>query len=190
MNFFFKTWVGRIVAVFALTIILTISGRIIDPAYFENPLGEGVVGIKAEENYDLPATSEIAVMVDGQDPLRIDFVARTTDISGTIEVLAPDGSMVFSDRLALRHYPNTFMPNHARWQTFNVPARKKGQYSLRLTQEQFGEARVFFYQGPFVMRLLVSVPLVAAFLVLVVSVTISKKPEPELLQEPQNEAVS
>lgn len=190
MNFFFKTWIGRIMTVFALTIILTISGRIIDPAYFENPIGEGVVGVKTEDKYDLPATTEIEVMVDGQDPLRIDLAARTTDVSGTIEVLAPDGSMAYSGRVALRYYPNTFMPNHARWQTFLVPARAKGQYKVRLTQEQFGEVRALFYQGPFVMRLLVSVPLVAVFLVLVVSVTISKKPEPELLEEPQNEAVS
>lgn len=176
MKFLLTTWPGRAVSLFALTLFMAIGGYLIDPAYFQNPIGEGEIGLVAADGYSLPATSEIEVLVDGVDPLQIDLKSTSGDFSGTVEVIAPNGSMLFTDQFALRFYEKSFLPNHAKWQTFYSSTPQKGTYLLRLTQKEYGKAKIFFYQGPFLFRMLM-LPLVAGFFLLVVIFTLSPAPE-------------
>ena len=173
MNFFLGTWARKIASTFVLTILMVVGGAIIDPAYLDNPIGEGDLGVTAEDGYDMPATTEISVTADGIDSIRVDLKSELGDFGGELEVLAPDGRMLLRDRYALRKYPATLMPNPAKWQSFNARNGGKGTYLVRLTQERPGRAKVFFYQGPFVARML-ALPFIAAFIVLFLSLTFSK----------------
>lgn len=172
MRFLLTTWTGRFVSVIALTILMAVGGHLIDPAYFQNPIGEGEIGMLAKDGYSMPVTSEIEVVVDGIDPLQIDLSSAEGDFSGLLEVIDPSNKMVLSGNFALRHFPKSFLPNPGRWQTFYAPAVKKGTFLLRLTQNQPGKARVFFYQGPFMVRMLM-LPVIAAVFWLIVVITLS-----------------
>ncbi|KAF1081375.1 MAG: hypothetical protein GQF41_2181 [Candidatus Rifleibacterium amylolyticum] len=177
MHFFIGTWLRKLASTFALTILMVVGGLIIDQAYLDNPIGEGTLGVTAEEGYNMPATTEISVTADGFDSIKIDLKSEVGDFGGDIEVLSPDGHMVFQNRFALRHYPPTLMPNPAKWQTFNIRNVGKGTYLVRLTQERPGRAKVFFYQGPFLARMGI-LPIIAAFIILVLSFTFSSKKLP------------
>ncbi len=181
MKFLLNTWLGRCLSLFLLTLTMAIGGYLIDPAYFQNPIGEGELGLLAADGYSMPATSEIEVVVDGVDPLQIDLKSADGDFSGTIEVLDPKGQMVLTNQFALRFFPKSFMPNHAKWQTFYAPALTRGTYSLRLTQNTPGKAKIYFYQGPFLVRMAM-LPLIAGFFLLVIIFTLA--PAPEKKEEP------
>lgn len=172
MKFLLATWTGRFVSLFLLTLLMAVGGYIIDPAYFQNPLGEGEIGLVAADGYSMPATSEIEVVANGVDPLQIDLKSSDGDFSGLIEVVDPAGNMVLSSRFALRFFPKSFMPNHEKWQTFYAPAVKKGTYLLRMTQNTPGKAKIYFYQGPFIVRML-TLPAIAAFFLMATILTIS-----------------
>jgi len=174
MDFFIGTWLSKIASTLALTMLIVIGGAIIDPAYLDNPIGEGSLGVTADEGYDMPATTEISVTADGLDSIKIDLKSETGDFAGDLEVIAPDGQMILQTRYALRHYPPTLMPNPAKWQIFNARTSGKGTYLVRLTQERPGKAKAFFYQGPFVARM-AALPFIAAFIILLLGFTFSKK---------------
>ncbi|EKD84001.1 MAG: hypothetical protein ACD_39C00310G0002 [uncultured bacterium] len=180
MDFFLGTWLRKLASTLALTILMVVGGAIIDPAYLDNPIGEGDLGVTAEEGYNMPATTEIAVTADGVDSIRVDLKSELGDFGGDIEVLAPDGRMVLQKQFALRKYPATLMPNPAKWQSFNAHNSGKGTYLVRLTQERPGKAKVFFYQGPFIARM-IALPFIAGFIVLILGFTFSKSiPKPEV----------
>lgn len=175
MNMFLANWKRKVATTFVLTIILMVGGMIVDPAYLNNPLGEGELGVTAEDGYAMPATSEISLVADGVDPIQIDLKSEQGDFSGEIELVSPQGNLLLTRDFALRKYPATFLPNPAKWQSFLSPQAGRGTYLLRLTQKQPGKAKVFFYQGPFVLRMAI-LPLIAAFIMLVASFTFSPKP--------------
>ncbi|MDN5280393.1 MAG: hypothetical protein PWR01_4358 [Clostridiales bacterium] len=172
MKALLTSWTGRFISLIVLTIAMAVGGYLVDPAYFQNPLGEGEIGLLAKDGYSMPATTEISVVADGVDPLQVDLTSVEGDFSGELEVIDPSGSIIFSDKFALRHHPKSFLPNPSKWQTFYSPTTGKGEYLLRLTQQNPGKARVFFYQGPFVVRMLM-LPLIAAFFLLVIVLTLS-----------------
>lgn len=174
MNMFLANWKRKIVSTLALTVILMIAGMVIDPAYLNNPLGEGDLGVTAEEGYPMPATSEISLVADGADPIQIDLKSMVGDFAGDVELISPQGKLLLNQKFALRNYPATLLPNPAKWQTFYAPQAGRGTYLLRLTQEKPGKAKVFFYQGPFILRMAI-LPLVAAFIMLVISFTFTPK---------------
>ena len=112
------------------------------------------------------------MVANGVDPLQVDILSSEGDFAGEIEIIDPDSQMAFKDRFALRNYPKSFLPNPAKWQTFYSPTLKKGTYLLRLTQESHGKAKVFFYQGPFVVRMLM-LPFISAFILFIVILTMA-----------------
>lgn len=171
MEMFLSTWPRKIASTMALTILLVIGGLIIDPAYLNNPIGEDLMGVTAEEGYQMPATSESSVVADGIDAIQIDLKSEQGDFSGELEVIAPNGNNILTTRFALRKYPATFLPNPSKWQSFLARNSGKGTYKIRLTQEQPGKAKVFMYQGPFTLRMLI-LPLIAAFIIMVINLTI------------------
>lgn len=177
MNIFLANWKRKIASTFVLTIVLMICGMIIDPSYLNNPLGEGDLGVTAEEGYPMPATSEISLVAgaDGVDPIQIDLKSEIGDFAGDVELISPQGTLILAKKFALRKYPSSLLPNPSKWQTFYAPQAGKGTYLLRLTQDKPGKAKVFFYQGPFILRMVI-LPLVAAFIMLVISFTLTPKP--------------
>jgi hypothetical protein len=185
MKALFTTWKGRFVSIILLTLLLGFGGVIIDPSYFQNPIGESETGILADEGYQMPVTTEVEVVADGVDPLQIDLSSIKNDFSGIVEVIDPYGELALTKDFALRYHPKSFLPNHSKWHTFYVPVSKKGAYLLRLTQNAPGKARVFFYQGPFVARIFM-LPAIAVFFVGVISVTLApskETSEPEPVKE-------
>lgn len=171
MEIFLSTWPRKIASTMVLTILLVIGGLIVDPAYLNNPIGEDLMGVTAEEGYQMPATSESSVVADGIDAIQIDLKSELGDFSGELEVIAPNGNNILTTRFALRKYPATFLPNPSKWQSFLARNSGKGTYKIRLTQEQPGKAKVFMYQGPFTLRMLI-LPLIAAFIIMVINLTI------------------
>lgn len=170
MNLFLANWKRKIASTLGLTILLVFGGLVIDPAYLNNPIGEGTLGVVAAEGYSMPATTELSLVANGVDPIQIDMKSEDGDFAGEVELISPDGKLLMNQKFALRKYPATFIPNRAKWQTFMSRQTGPGTYLLRLTQEQPGKARAFIYQGPFVLRMLI-LPLIAAFMILVLSFT-------------------
>ncbi|NCB38761.1 MAG: hypothetical protein EOM80_08325 [Erysipelotrichia bacterium] len=181
MSAFVATWKRKIALTITITIMMAAGGLLVDPAYFNNPLGEGELGVTAEEGYAMPATSEISVVADGIDPIQIDLKSELGDFAGEVELVTSQGQLLLNQRFALRKYPSGFLPNPAKWQSFYANAAGKGIYLLRMTQEKPGKAKVFFYQGPFIMRM-VSLPFIAAFIVLIVNLTLCHKAAPDKIK--------
>lgn len=173
MNSFLSTWPRKVASTLAITVILVVGGLIVDPSYLSNPIGEDLMGVTAEEGFQMPATSESTIIVDGIDPVQIDLKSETGDFSGELEVISPAGRVLFNRRFALRKYPASFMPNPAKWQSFLSPIAEKGHYKVRLTQEQPGRANVFFYQGPFILRMVI-LPFIAAFFIMIAYFTLCR----------------
>jgi hypothetical protein len=168
-----SSWPKKLLSTFVLTILMIIGGLIVDPSYLNNPIGEDIMGVSADEGFSMPATTESSVVADGIDPIQIDMKSEQGDFAGDIEVVGADGKILFSNRFALRKYPSGFLPNPAKWQSFLSPTAGKGTYRIRMTQEKPGRAKVFIYQGPFLLRMLI-LPIVAALLILILSVTLTK----------------
>ncbi|MGM0598879.1 MAG: hypothetical protein ACQETH_03570 [Candidatus Rifleibacteriota bacterium] len=171
-------WFGRIIMVIILTIMLGMVGYIIDHAYFQKPLGEGEIGLAADEGYAMPATSEISVVAVETDPLQLDLSSKKEDFSGIVEVVGPDDSVIFTENFALRYQPKSFLPNPDKWETFYLPTPQNGTYRVRITQDSPGKARIFFYQGPFWTRMLM-LPFIAVFIVVIISITLAPSKEVE-----------
>lgn len=171
-----STWPRKIASTIGLTVLLLIGGLIVDPSYLNHPLGEDSMGVLAEEGYTMPVTTESSFIADGSDAIQIDIKSEKGDFAGDVEIIGPKGEKLLAQRFALRNYPASFMPNPSKWQSFLSRNAGKGTYLLRLTQETPGKAKVFFYQGPFVLRMII-LPLIAAFLILVINLTFSRKPQ-------------
>lgn len=174
MNLFLANWKRKIASTMALTVIMIVGGLIVDPSYLNNPVGEGSLGVVAAEGYAMPATSELSLVANGVDPIQIDIKSEDGDFAGEVELISPQGKLLMSSKFALRKYPSSFMPNPSKWQTFMSRQAGPGTYLLRLTQEQPGKARAFIYQGPFIVRMLL-LPLIAAFIMLVLSFTFAPR---------------
>lgn len=177
MNLFLANWKRKVASTFVLTIIMVVGGLIIDPAYLNNPIGEGSLGVVAAEGYPMPATTELSLVANGVDPIQIDLKSEDGDFAGEVELISPKGELLLNRKFALRKYPTTFLPNPAKWQSFLSRHQGPGTYLLRLTQEQPGKAKVFLYQGPFILRMVI-LPLIAAFFMLVLSFTFAPKTKP------------
>ncbi len=178
MNLFLANWKRKVASTFVLTIILIVGGLVVDPAYLNNPIGEGGLGVVAAEGFPMPATTELSLVANGVDPIQVDLKSDEGDFGGEIELISPAGKLVLAKEFALRKYPTSFLPNPAKWQTFMARQVGPGTYLLRLTQKNPGKAKAFIYQGPFVLRMVI-LPLIAAFIMLVLSFTFAPKGEPE-----------
>lgn len=183
-----NSWPGKILLVIILTIMLGIGGYAIDHAYFQKPLGEGEIGLAADEGYSMPATSEISVVAGETDPLQVELTSKKEDFSGQLEVLGPDDSLVLNENFALRYQPKSFLPNPDKWETFYTPTPQKGTYRVRITQDSPGKAKIFFYQGPFWTRMLM-LPFISAFIVVVVSITLAPSKKEESVVDNESSAV-
>lgn len=178
MNIFLANWKRKVASTFALTIILIVGGLIIDPAYLNNPIGEGGLGVVATEGYPMPATTELSLVANGIDPIQIDLKSDDGDFGGEIELISPNGKLLLAKDFALRKYPTSFFPNPSKWQSFMARQTGPGKYLLRMTQKNPGKAKAFIYQGPFLLRMVI-LPLIAAFIMLVLSFTFAAKPDPK-----------
>ncbi|MDD3000439.1 MAG: hypothetical protein PHF29_01650 [Candidatus Riflebacteria bacterium] len=174
MNDSVKRWIRHILTVAGLTILILFSCLSIDASYLNNPIGYQEIGIVSSDGIPLPATNEVSVVADGIDPIQIDIKSSSGDFAGQIMVSDPEGRNVFQKDYALKYYPNTLFPNPTKWKTFMVPYKKPGVYRVFLSQDMFGKAQIYIYQGPFWARMLF-LPLFATLIYIIVSVTFTKK---------------
>lgn len=169
-----KKWIRHALNVAGLTILILFSCLSIDASYLNNPIGYENIGIVSSDGIPLPATNEVSFVADGIDPIQIDLKSTSGDFAGQIMVSDPDGRNVFQKDYALKYYPTTLFPNPTKWKTFMVPYKKPGVYRVFMSQDMFGKADIYMYQGPFVARILF-LPLFAILVYIMVSVTFAKK---------------
>lgn len=163
----------KILIILSLSVFLGILGYSIDHAYFEYPLGTGTVGITTKDGNQFPATSEITFTAKDLDVIQVDLSAKTNDLEGEIEVIGPQGNVCLSTGFKVKKYPSGFLPNPGKWQSFFIQNSKVGDYKLRVTQNKHGEINAYFYQGPFILRLLL-LPFLAIFVYFLFSFTFEK----------------
>ncbi len=168
-------WGTNLKLTLVVSVALGICALIVDPAYFQYPLGSGVIGVEQKENYAFPATTEIEFDAMGVDPIQIDIAAKDVDVKGELEVITPKGDVITKDVFDIKKYSNGIVPNPGKWFTKYAPPAGHGTYKLRLTQKAPGRITTFFYQGPFVLRFFL-LPLISAVLVFIVRITLEKKP--------------
>jgi len=155
-------WAKKIIVLLILTFIIGFAAYSIDHAYFEYPLGKGVIGISAKDKISLPATTEISFDANGTYPIQIDLGAKSNDLEGELELLGPNDKVCFEQKFNVKKYPAGFLPNPGKWSTFYTANRGAGEYKLRITQSKPGQVITYFYQGPFVIRFLL-LPFTALF---------------------------
>jgi hypothetical protein len=169
-----KWWLRKSLTVLGLTIMIMFACLSIDSAYLTNPIGHSSIGITVNDGIPLPASSEITVTADGVDPIRIDLKAMDRDLSGMVSVTDPGGRVALQQRYGLRYYPPSFFPNPSRWQTLMAPYRGAGTYRIYVSQDQYGTAEFYAYQGPFWARIFF-LPLFSILVLVIATVTFSKK---------------
>jgi hypothetical protein len=174
-------WGTNLLLTLVVSVALGICALVVDPSYFQYPLGHGIVGVEQKENYAFPATTEIEFDAAGVDPIQIDLAAKDNDVKGEIEVFDPKGNLIITDNFDVKKLPNGIVPTPGKWFTKYSPPAGNGTYKLRLTQKAPGRISAFFYQGPFVLRFFL-LPLISAVLIFIVKITFEKK-APKKLSE-------
>jgi hypothetical protein len=169
-----KWWLRQSLTVIGLTIMIMFACLSIDSAYLSNPIGHSSVGIKLSDGIPLPASSEITVTADGIDPIRIDLKSADNDFSGMVSVTDPSGRVSLQKKYGLRYYPPSIFPNPSKWITFMAPNRGAGTYRVYVSQEEYGTAEFYAYQGPFWARIFF-LPLFSILVLIIVNVTFSKR---------------
>ena len=170
----FPKWAKKIFLILGLSIILGFLAFSIDHSYFQYPLANGTVGIVAKDNIMLPATSEIDFTANDNNPIQVDLAAKTNDISGDVELIAPNGQKCLQTTFNVKKYPKGFLPRPSRWLTFYAPSMGHGEYKLRITQNKLGLVDTYFYQGPFVLRFIL-LPFGALFVYFLYIITFTTK---------------
>ena len=145
-----------------LLAVLPIGCLLIDPYYFDFPIGQEKAGLPADKAPKTRFATAITFAAEGNEPVRL--VAGTSEVRLPIEVevLQPDGSVAIRKQLFLKKSSSLFRRND--WADEFVPASQTGTYTLRVTQDSPGEAKIFLFQGPFFLRMFL-MPFIAGFLV-------------------------
>lgn len=148
-----------------LLIVLTTGMVVIDPNYFQLGIAEGLMGLEDSKAPATPFATEMTFTAAAGDPFKIDLGARQRELRDVrIELLDPDGKTL-SDQV--KHLLRPPDPNaKPTWLTLYSPAQRNGTYTLRLSQNAAGQAKVYIFQGPFVTRM-IYLPIFAAILLFV-----------------------
>jgi len=151
-----------IIRYFIVLGILTAALLLIDPNYFQAGIGEGMLGLEPAQAPATPFASELTFAATAGDPFRIDVGAKQRELRDVrIEVLNPDNAPVTDQTVHLLRPPDPAAP--PTWQTIYAPATRNGTYTLRLTQQEPGQVKVYLFQGPHLIRI-AFLPLLAAIL--------------------------
>lgn len=151
-----------------LVVILTAGMMVIDPNYFQFGIADGFLGLEDSKAPAPPFATELTFTAAAGEPFKIDLGARHRELRDVrIELLGPDGKAVTDQTAHLLRPPD---PNaRPTWFTIFSPALRNGTYTLRLSQNESGQVKVYVFQGPFVVRM-VFLPIFAALLLFVFAI--------------------
>lgn len=151
-----------------LAILLILGGGLVylDKNYFDFPLGEGELGLTGDQAPKF-GTFATEIKFEGAKGYAIQIAMKARERGGpaTVHLFDPSGIRIFSKTLDLIFNPS--LPGNGEWQKLMTPGTGEGTYRLQLIQDFPGKTKVYFFQGPFVHRL-IAIPLVAGFLLLVI----------------------
>jgi hypothetical protein len=144
-------WRG--VLLYILLLVLAVFGLLaIDPNYFDMPLGRAETGLQAPQAPPPPFATAVTFDVQRGDAVEISLAAKDAALQIDLEVLGPRGDVVLRGKASLPG-PKAGGRSH-QWQSFLAPSPDDGQYTLRLTQDAPGRITVYFFQGPFTIRII------------------------------------
>jgi len=178
-----KYWVIMAVKYFFFTILLTIGLVLIDPNYFDVPLGSGEAGLIADQAPPSPFATEITFVAPAGDPIQIVMGAKDKPLPIRTELISPKGTSVMDKSMNLTM--TSGVTGNPEWKSLLGSAPENGTYTLRITQDAPGRIKVYFFQGPFVVRMYI-LPMFSAFLFFLLQMTkkIGKSPT-EIKVEPE-----
>lgn len=161
--------VGWVVLRYLALVLIVAAGMIaIDPNYFQLGIAEGLMGMEDSKAPATPFATELTFAAAAGDPFKIDLGARHRELRDVrIELLDPDGKTVTDQTSHLLRPPD---PNaRPTWLSLYSPALRNGTYTLRLSQNEGGQVKVYVFQGPFVTRM-VGLPIFTALLLFVFAI--------------------
>ena len=154
-------WGWAIGRYFVLLFVVTGLLLFIDPNYFDLPLGSAQLGMDAKENptrsvtllRGLPFATAVTVEGGSGDPIEIVLGSREPNLAVEAEMTDPNGQVIWNKSLRLDTKPG--QPGSAIWQSFLIGATEPGTYTLKVRQNAVGKIKVYFFQGPFVARMII-----------------------------------
>lgn len=164
-------WGLIVVKFFALLFIAGACMLLVDPYYFEFPIAQAEGGLPADKAPPPPFATAITFAAEAGQPILIALGARDTSLGMVgAEVTGPDGRVMMQTSLPVNRGSG---PHGADWKEFRSGSPMPGTYTLKLTQQAAGRMAVFFFQGPFIGRLLM-LPALTALLLLLLQVAASR----------------
>jgi hypothetical protein len=101
------------------------------------------------------------------------FGARDQSLNAMAELVNPDGNQGLNQPLTLLRPQTT---QKTSWVSLYGATTAIGTYTLRLTQDQPGRIKIYFFQGPFTARMIFLPCLAAIFLFIFQVIRRSRKP--------------
>ena len=169
---------GMILVKFVVLLLLAVLGMLlVDPYYFQFPIAQDEAGLPIDKTLPPPFETTITFRADPGYPVMIALGAKDQSLGMvSLEVTGPDGAKTLQGTIPVDRGSG---PHGAEWREMLAGAPIPGTYTLRLRQNLPGRIAVFFFQGPFVARLLMLPALVALLLLLIqVAVGRSRKETP------------
>lgn len=146
--------------ILALTAVVVIM-LILEPTYFDMPLATAIAGL---EGQDAPSGEfATAVTFDSKsgETILIAMGAKDRPLQIIAEVESPDAQIILHERIFLE----TISHNKPKWKNLHIPITNSGTYTLRITQTGPGRVSLYFYQGPFIARMIFLPSLMLAIMI-------------------------
>jgi hypothetical protein len=146
------TLVGFVIRFLVTTLVVVGAFLLVDPNYFDIPLASALTGLEAKDAPVGPFATAVTFEAGQGEPITLVLAGRDAPLQVQGELTAPDGRTAWRDTFSIPHSTGGLLRGN--WITRNAPAPVLGTYTLRLSQSQPGRIKVYFFQGPFVARMI------------------------------------
>lgn len=161
MNRYLK-YLGLLIFEFiGLTGILTLGALLIDPNYFDAPLAVAEAGLPRDKAPGGLFATGVTFHAESGYAIQVVLAAKDSPLSLRLEMADPKGQPCLSQSLALTRSGSE--SGATEWKSLLGATGAPGTYTLTITQDGPGRVTLYFFQGPFVLRM-VGLPLLAALL--------------------------
>lgn len=159
----FRNFVIFITLFVFITVGLAFAMIMIDPYYFDYQIGSALAGLDKSQAPAQKFTTSVTFKAKEQEPILLVFGARDKEITAQVDVVSPTNVCVYRNILQIPKPPQISI-GRSGWCEVFVPSITNGTYTLYITQEEPTYIKVYVFQGPFILRL-VMLPIFSLILI-------------------------
>lgn len=146
--------------ILALTAVV-VTMLIIEPTYFDMPIATAVAGLDGQNAPSGEFATAVTFDSKSEETILMVMGAKDRPLQITAEVESPGGQRILHERIFLE----TSSRNKPKWKNLHIPSIDTGTYTLRITQTEPGRISLFYYQGPFIARMIFLPSLMLALMI-------------------------